>query len=164
MASSNFHRYRVLIKVVIQQSNLKQTAWEKRMSIQHNQIEWRCHPFKELSLFELYSILQLRQKSLVVEQHCPYLDADGQDDKAFHLMGFINDQLALYTRFYLETNEQGIIGRVIVKSNYRGRKLGFKLMKESRDGYNKCTRLQKYLGCSSSFTILLQSSRLQRIR
>ena len=102
------------------------------MSIQHNQIEWRCHPFKELSLFELYSILQLRQEVFVVEQHCPYLDADGQDDKAFHLMGFINDQLALYTRFfYLETNEQGIIGRVIVKKNYRGRKLGFKLMKES---------------------------------
>ena len=102
------------------------------MSIQQKQIEWRCHQFTELSVSELYAILQLRQEVFVVEQQCPYLDADGQDKDAYHLMGFINNQLSLYTRlFYLEHKREGIIGRVIVKETHRGLGLGYKLMEES---------------------------------
>ena len=109
------------------------------MSIQDNPIEWICNPFTNLSLSQLYAILQLRQEIFVVEQQCPYLDADGQDHDAFHLMGFIDDQLALYTRFFFNSHKrEGIIGRVIVKEAYRGLGLGYKLMEESE---RRCLRI-----------------------
>ena len=116
----------------MQQNNLKPNLMGKMMSIQHKPIEWRCHPFTDLSVTDLYAILQLRQEVFVVEQECPYLDADGQDADAHHLMGFINNHLALYTRlFYLSDKREGIIGRVIVKEAYRGLGLGYELMEES---------------------------------
>ena len=102
------------------------------MSIQPNHIEWKCHRFTDLSLTDLYALLQLRQEVFVVEQQCPYLDADGQDHEAHHHMGFIQGKLALYTRlFYINHKREGIIGRVIVKNTYRGLGLGYKLMQES---------------------------------
>ena len=42
--------------------------------------------YKELTRDELYELLQFRQEVFVVEQDCPYLDADGEKDKAsWHL-------------------------------------------------------------------------------
>lgn len=46
---------------------------------------WRYARFAELSPFELYRILALRQRVFVVEQTCPYQDADGYDQRADHL-------------------------------------------------------------------------------
>lgn len=95
-------------------------------------IEWRLHSFTDLSVTELYALLQLRQEVFVVEQECPYLDADGQDHEAHHLMGFIDNQLALYTRLFFDIdNDTSIIGRVIVKSTHRKKGLGYILMQES---------------------------------
>jgi len=48
-------------------------------------ITWRCAPFAALTTAELYRILRLRQEVFVVEQTCPYLDADGRDADASHL-------------------------------------------------------------------------------
>ena len=102
------------------------------MPTPENHIEWKCHSFQDLSLEQLYAILQLRQEVFVVEQNCPYLDADGRDYSAHHLMGFIHHQLALYTRiFFIDNQKEGIIGRVIVKEKYRKRGLGYDLMTES---------------------------------
>ena len=42
--------------------------------------------FDELSNDELYAALHLRQEVFVVEQDCPYLDADNSDQIAFHLL------------------------------------------------------------------------------
>ena len=36
--------------------------------------------FNDLTVFELYKIMRLRQEVFVVEQNCPYLDADGADN------------------------------------------------------------------------------------
>lgn len=41
--------------------------------------------FEELTNYELYAILQLRERVFVVEQNCPYLDSDGKDLHAYHL-------------------------------------------------------------------------------
>ena len=38
---------------------------------------WKA--FKELSSDELYAIIHLRQKVFIVEQDCPYIDADYTD-------------------------------------------------------------------------------------
>ena len=43
--------------------------------------------FQGLSLDEWYSISNLRERVFVVEQNCPYLDADGKDPGARHIMG-----------------------------------------------------------------------------
>jgi ElaA protein len=49
-------------------------------------INWRWATFADLSLADLYAVMALRQRVFVVEQHCPYLDADGLDAGAWHLI------------------------------------------------------------------------------
>lgn len=46
---------------------------------------WIHKPFESLSALELYGLMALRQRVFVVEQNCPYLDADGGDLHAVHL-------------------------------------------------------------------------------
>lgn len=41
--------------------------------------------FSELTTTQLYNILQLRSDVFVVEQNCPYLDIDSQDQESIHL-------------------------------------------------------------------------------
>jgi ElaA protein len=48
-------------------------------------VTWRA--FSELSPFELYGALGLRQAVFVVEQNCAFLDADGFDADAVHGLG-----------------------------------------------------------------------------
>jgi len=48
-------------------------------------IKYRCLKFGELNLYELYAIMALRQEVFVVEQNCPYIDADGSDQQSYFL-------------------------------------------------------------------------------
>ncbi|MCC6688507.1 MAG: GNAT family N-acetyltransferase, partial [Saprospiraceae bacterium] len=41
---------------------------------------FQCLHFDKLSTRQLYRISALRQEVFVVEQNCPYLDADGKDE------------------------------------------------------------------------------------
>ena len=50
-------------------------------------ISYQSKPYNELGLDELYDILVLRQEVFVVEQDCPYLDADGKDQASYHVSG-----------------------------------------------------------------------------
>ena len=50
-------------------------------------MEWVLKKFHELTLDELYAILELRSKVFIVEQNCIYNDPDGKDQVAWHLMG-----------------------------------------------------------------------------
>ena len=62
-------------------------------------IHFTCLPFNQLTVNDLYDIMALRQKVFIIEQNCPYLDADGKDLSAMHLMGRDNDgELVAYTR------------------------------------------------------------------
>ncbi|OYT93911.1 MAG: GNAT family N-acetyltransferase [Burkholderiales bacterium PBB3] len=51
-------------------------------------MEWQWLPFDALSREQLYALLRLRSEVFVVEQNCVFLDMDGLDDKAMHLLGF----------------------------------------------------------------------------
>jgi ElaA protein len=51
-------------------------------------IEFKCVHFSALTVYELYSVMALRQEVFAVEQNCPYLDADGKDLNGFHLLGY----------------------------------------------------------------------------
>jgi ElaA protein len=95
-------------------------------------IKYECLPFKALSLEQLYTIMALRQEVFVVEQHCPYLDADGNDQVAHHLMGYDEQgRLATYVRILpvgVSYKNHASIGRVITAPFARGQRLGRPLM------------------------------------
>ncbi len=98
-----------------------------------------CHfkykPFSELENEELYEIMALRQEVFVVEQDCPYLDADGKDQPAWHLMGFDkNEKLIAYSRIVpsgVSYKNYVSIGRIVSSPSIRGKGVGKKLMIES---------------------------------
>lgn len=97
------------------------------------QVNWSCIPFHELSLEELYDIMALRQEVFVVEQDCPYLDADGLDQEAFHLQGRVGQEktLAAYVRILpkgVSYEKYASIGRVITSPKVRRQGVGIQLM------------------------------------
>ena len=98
-------------------------------------ISWSCKPFADLTLTELYAVLRLRSEIFVVEQNCPYLDIDGLDEPAFHLLGRTEaGELAAYTRLLpkgVSYPEYASIGRVVVAEAHRRGGLGQELMRES---------------------------------
>lgn len=98
-------------------------------------MQFLCLPFDQLSLDQLYAIMALRQEVFVVEQNCPYLDADGKDMDAHHLMGIDEKgQLLAYTRLLpkgISYEKYVSIGRVVTSPKARGRGLGKQLMEES---------------------------------
>ncbi len=97
--------------------------------------KWYIKRFEELSTRELYQILQLRNEVFVVEQNCVYQDADGNDDKAFHLFLEKDRQIIAYARIFKPGDyfDKASIGRVVVHPDYRRQKLGNKLMQKAID-------------------------------
>lgn len=97
---------------------------------------WQIRPFRQLSIDELYGLLQLRQDVFVVEQDCVYRDLDGLDARAWHLF-CINEQgqhlagarcLPPGTAF-----AESSIGRVVTRQSARGKGLGRDLMQRALD-------------------------------
>ncbi|RYY98725.1 MAG: GNAT family N-acetyltransferase [Chitinophagaceae bacterium] len=106
-------------------------------------IEWRLKSFAELTPFELYEILWLRNEVFVVEQNCVFQDADHKDAGCRHLMGWLpagdgGAALAAYTRLVPPgvIYEEVSIGRVVTAPDARGGGLGRALMAES---IRRCT-------------------------
>ena len=89
--------------------------------------------FQQLSLNELYYILQLRSEVFVVEQDCVYQDVDGKDQKALHIIGKKGDKIVGYTRVFKPGDyfKESSIGRVVVSKKERHLKHGEQLMKAS---------------------------------
>lgn len=91
--------------------------------------------FNELSLQQLYDIMYARQAVFVVEQNCPYLDADGKDQDCFHVLGYDDDnELVAYTRLVplgISYDNAAAIGRVLTTEKGRGKRLGIQLMQFS---------------------------------
>jgi ElaA protein len=96
-------------------------------------IQFQIKRFNELSTAELYELLQLRSEVFVVEQNCVYQDIDGKDEKALHVLGYFNDELAAYSRLFDKGYyfEEASIGRVVVSQKYRDKKFGHDLMRVS---------------------------------
>lgn len=96
-------------------------------------LHWVFKPFKDLSLHELYAAMRLRQEVFIVEQSCPYLDADGKDLKSHHLMGYEGEVLVAYSRILPPgvSYEEVSIGRVVTSTIHRKKAYGRQLMDES---------------------------------
>jgi ElaA protein len=92
----------------------------------------KCLPFYQLNLDEFYASMSLRQEVFVVEQNCPYLDTDGKDQDACHVMGWDKDgDLVAYTRLLpkgVSYENYASIGRVISSSKVRGKGAGKEIM------------------------------------
>ena len=98
-------------------------------------MNFQCLPFDKLSLEQLYKIMKLRQEVFVVEQNCPYLDADDKDQESFHLVSWDENGEALaYVRLLpkgLSYPEYASIGRVVTSAKIRRSGGGKQLMHEA---------------------------------
>ena len=95
--------------------------------------------FDQLSIKELYDILQLRSEVFVVEQDCVYQDIDGKDDKALHILGIVDDKIIAYTRCFQGGDyfKEASIGRVVVAESQRKFKRGNQIMNSSIEAIEK---------------------------
>lgn len=98
------------------------------------QFQSKLSLFNELTVEELYKILQLRSTVFVVEQNCVYQDMDDKDFKSYHLQILSpQNELLAYARLlpanisYAEVS----IGRVVSNPLFRGQGFGIKLMEKA---------------------------------
>ena len=113
-------------------------------------LKFKCVSFSELTVYELYAALSLRQEVFCVEQNCVYLDTDGKDLLAYHLLVYadlpknaadteggnstLEEALVAYTRLLprgVAYADYASIGRVTNSLKVRGYGVGKKLMEES---------------------------------
>jgi len=104
-------------------------------------LRWVTKTFAELTVDELYAILRLRSEVFVVEQNCIFLDLDNNDQKAFHTIGFLGEEVVATTRLFdkdiMYVGYQSI-GRVVSSPKHRGLSIGKALMQYS---ISECERL-----------------------
>jgi ElaA protein len=93
------------------------------------EIKFLWKKYKDLSNDELYAILHLRQKVFVLEQNCPYIDADYSDQDALHLLAYRENDLIGYLRAFRPRikYEGSSLGRIVTEMNSRGLGIGKKI-------------------------------------
>lgn len=91
--------------------------------------EWIMKRFEELSAYELYGLLKLRQDVFIIEQQCIYPDLDDVDYISVHVFCYDrNNKICAYARIFENSEGKLQIGRVCTKE--RGIGLGGELLKE----------------------------------
>lgn len=103
---------------------------------QATEINFKTVPFKELSLIELHDLLKLRTDIFVVEQNCPYPEIDGKDPGCLHTLGYTpSGELVAGARIVPAgvIYDQVSIGRVVVRSDFRGQAHGHRVMLHAMD-------------------------------
>lgn len=105
--------------------------------------------FDDLPPRLLYGLMALRQRVFVVEQNCAYVDLDGRDPQARHLVAVTDDDLRpaaclrLFSPDATEPEPAARLGRIVVSPDFRKTGLGPALI---REGLAEAARL--YPGCS----------------
>lgn len=99
-------------------------------------LRWDFKALDALSPGELYALLRLRSEVFVVEQNCVFLDMDGSDAQAMHLLGWRDGAqplLAASARCFGPGIKypEASIGRVVTAPQARGGGLGHVLMQEA---------------------------------
>lgn len=92
---------------------------------------YKIKSFDDLSNKELYQLLSLRQEIFVVEQNCPYLDADYKDLHSFHVFCLHNEKIIACSRILPEGSsfdDYPSIGRICCRKDYRGAEIAKKII------------------------------------
>tara|TARA_B100001250_G_C19195399_1_gene527047 strand:+ start:22 stop:459 length:438 start_codon:yes stop_codon:yes gene_type:complete len=95
-------------------------------------INWVIKDYNALSANQLYALLQLRQEVFIIEQNCNYLDADGYDLFAKHVMCYQKNELIAYMRIVYPGKIYDTVsfGRILVKKSFRGMGYGKQIVKQ----------------------------------
>lgn len=98
-------------------------------------MEIKIQHYKALTKDQLYDCLKLRNEVFVVEQKCPYLDIDGKDKDAFHLMVMKSGELIGYLRLLKPgaTYKEASVGRVLTSQKARKQGIGRTMMTQAID-------------------------------
>jgi len=100
-------------------------------------VSWQWSRFEDLKPEHLYEIVRLREGVFIVEQKCAYLDADGRDQSAWHLLGWLDESgertLVAYARVFPPgiRYPEGSVGRVVTAPQVRRSGFGRILMAEA---------------------------------
>ena len=103
------------------------------------QVAWQWSRFHDLRPEDLYEIVRLRESVFIVEQNCAYLDADGRDPAAWHLLGWVQGDGARRLVAYARVFEPGIryaegsVGRIVTATEVRRTGIGRTLLSEALD-------------------------------
>jgi ElaA protein len=104
-------------------------------------LTWRWCRFEDLGVDGVYDMLALRARVFILEQG-PYLDPDGADRHAWHLLGrdAANGALLAYLRLLNPgvKFDDAALGRVVVDASLRGQGIGHRLV---REGLARCEAL-----------------------
>jgi len=92
----------------------------KRKKYKNMPITYIFKNFEGLTHKELIDMLRIRSEIFVVEQNCPYLDIDGYDEIAMHLLAKDKGVIIGCLRILPAGRYPDVsIGRVVVKPEYR---------------------------------------------
>ncbi len=98
-------------------------------------ITFQCLSFEQLTVYQLYELLALRQEVFAVEQNCVYQDCDGVDLKSWHLLGWnAAGNLFAYARLIpKDISYPGFssIGRIVTSPIARGTGVGRLLVQKA---------------------------------
>lgn len=97
-------------------------------------LDWQIKHYTELNTNEFHDIIALRLEAFVVEQNCTYLDLDGKDKKAYHLICRNGKGDVVATARILPPGiayKDAAIGRVVLNEAIRGMGVGHDLMDRS---------------------------------
>ncbi len=116
-------------------------------------LDWQLVPFAELSAYQCWSVLKLRQEIFVLEQQCLFPEIDDVDLCSIHLMGWVADNdasgekkesakaknLVAYLRIVPPNQKftQASLSRIVVAATARHQALGSRLVE---DGIRHCKR------------------------
>lgn len=106
-------------------------------------VDWRLYSFAALTPLQLQAIHKARQQVFIVEQNCPYLDADDYDAEAQHLCGWDAGAAKPALLAYLRITPPGSkfaeasLGRVMTTAAGRGQGLGKELLRRGLEAASK---------------------------
>lgn len=92
---------------------------------------WIKH-YNELTTTEFHDVLELRIRIFILEQNCPYLELDGKDKEAYHVIGRDETGKVIATSRILPPGisyPEVSIGRVATDEKERKKGIGHEMMK-----------------------------------
>lgn len=104
------------------------------------------YTFSNLHPDQLYALLRLRSEVFIVEQNCAFLDTDGKDQEALHLLGTDDNKLVAYLRLFPpnETENHLVFGRLVVAQECRSKGYAKQIMQELLDYAGKISQAHQY--------------------